>query len=57
MNGEYEHVRYALLLATRQGIVELGEKNIFSILFFGYFSKLFLSLKSILSKLNLKQSK
>ena len=41
MNGEYEHVRYALLLATRQGIVELGEKNIFSILFCGYFFKAF----------------
>ena len=45
MNGEYEHVRYALLLAPRQCIVErsgrLGEKNIFSILFCGYFLKLF----------------
>ena len=45
MNEEYEHVRYALLLAPRQCIVErsdrLGEKNIFSILFCGYFLKLF----------------
>ena len=43
MNGEYEHVRYSLLLATRQCIVagRLGEKNIFSILFCGYFFKAF----------------